>query len=128
MGVETITVVSRETGEPFVPTLDSYEIRSERWEECEYHCIRDDTDQVLVAFWEGDPGVVYLGPWPYDELCILLEGRVALVDEDGGRREFTGGQAFVVPRTFSGAWETVEPSRKIFVAINTRDAGESTTN
>lgn len=122
MGVDAIRAVSKEAGEPFVPPLDSYELRSERWVECEYHCFRDETGQVLVAFWEGEPGVVHLGPWPYDELCVLLEGRVALVDEDGGRREFAAGESFVVPRTFAGTWETVEPSRKIFVAIDTRAA------
>ena len=122
MGVEAITEVSKRAGKPFVPPLDSYEIRSERWEECEYHCFRDETGQVLVAFWEGEPGVVHLGPWPYDELCILLDGRVAVIAEEGGRREFVAGESFVVPRSFSGAWETVEPSRKIFVAIDTRVA------
>lgn len=125
MGGEAIAVVSKEAGEPFVPPLDSYEIRSDRWVECEHHCFRDATGQVLVAFWEGEPGVVHLAPWPHDELCVLLEGRVALVDEAGGRREFTAGQSFVVPRSFSATWETVEPSRKTSVAIDTRGAPSS---
>jgi uncharacterized protein len=119
MSVDDIALVGKESGQPFVPPLESYEIRSERWEEREYHCFRDPTEQVLVAYWEGEPGIVHLGQWPYDELCVLLEGRVALVDEAGGRREFAAGQSFVVPRSFSGTWETVEPSRKIFVAIDT---------
>lgn len=120
-GVDAISVVSKAAGEAFVPPLDSYEIRSERWEECEYHCFRDPSGQVLVAFWEGEPGIVHLGPWPYDEVCVLLEGKVALIDEQGDRREFEAGESFVVPRSFSGTWETVEPSRKIFVAIDTAD-------
>jgi uncharacterized cupin superfamily protein len=119
MSVDDIALVNKESGRPFVPPLESYDIRSKRWEEREYHCFRDATEQVLVAYWEGGPGAVHLGPWPYDELCVILEGRVALVDEDGGRREFAGGESFVVPRSFSGTWETVEPTRKIFVAIGT---------
>lgn len=119
MSVDAIAIVSKETGRAFVPPLEGYEVRSERWEECEYHCFRDPSGEVLVAVWEGNPGVVYLGPWPYDEVCVLLEGRVALIDEDGGRREFVAGDSFVIPRSFSGTWETIEPSRKIFVAIDT---------
>jgi uncharacterized cupin superfamily protein len=119
MSVDTIHEVSKEAGTPFVPPVDSYEVRSASWVETEYHCFRDPSGQVLVAMWEGEPGTVYLGPWPYDEICVLLEGRVALIDEDGGRREFEAGQSFVVPRTFSGAWETMEASRKVFVAVET---------
>lgn len=118
-GIEALSLITKDAGVPFVPPLDGYEIRSERWQECEYHCFRDPTGEVLVAFWEGEPGIVYLGPWPCDEVCVLLEGRVALVDEDGGRREFIAGDSFVIPRSFSGTWETLEPSRKIFVAIDT---------
>ena len=126
MGVDSVVLVSKEAGDAFVPALDSYELRSEQWEECEYHCFRDPSGQVLVAFWEGEPGVVRLGQWPYDEVCILLEGKVAVVDDEGGRREFVAGQSFVVPRSFSGTWETVERSRKIFIAIDT-DAAELAT-
>ena len=118
-GVQAVSPITKDAGVPFVPPLDGYQLRSERWEECEYHCFRDPTGNVLVAFWEGEPGSVYLGAWPYDEVCVLLEGRVALVDEDGGRREFAAGDSFVIPRSFSGTWETIERSRKIFVAIDT---------
>jgi uncharacterized cupin superfamily protein len=41
------------------------------------------------------------------------------VDDIALVSEFAGGESFVVPRSFSGTWETVEPSRKIFVAIDT---------
>lgn len=120
--VSEIRTVSREDGTPFVPPLSSYELRSETWVETEYHCFRDATGQVLCAVWEGEPGAVYLGPWPYDELCVMLSGSVALVDEDGGRRSFGAGDAFLIPRSFSGTWETIEPSRKIFVAIGAPSA------
>jgi uncharacterized protein len=118
-GIDAVSLITKDAGVPVVPPLDGYELRSERWDECEYHCFRDPTGNVLVAFWEGQPGIVHLGQWPYDEVCVLLEGRVALVDEDGGRREFTAGDSFVIPRSFSGTWETVEATRKIFIAIDT---------
>lgn len=51
----------------------------------------------------------------------MLTGMVALVDHTGARREFGAGEAFWVPRGFSGTWETVEPSTKIFVALPATD-------
>ena len=48
---------------------------------------------------------------------MLLSGRVAVVDLDGGRAEFGPGEAFFIPRGFAGDWVTVEPSRKVFVAV-----------
>lgn len=116
-GIDEIQVVSREAGTRYVPDPSSYEVRSDAWVEAEYHCFRDASDRVLCATWEGEPGTVYLGPWPYDELCVILSGSVALIDEQGRRRAFGPGDAFVIPHSFSGTWETIEPSRKIFVAI-----------
>jgi uncharacterized cupin superfamily protein len=118
-GVESVQPVSIAAGTRFVPPLEGYEVRSESWVEAEYHCFRDPTGTVLCAAWQGEPGTVYLGPWPYDEVCVLLSGAVAIVDEAGSRREFEAPEAFVIPRTFSGSWETMEPTRKIFVAIAT---------
>ena len=116
VSVELIREIAKEAGTPYVPPESDYEVRSERWVECEYHCFSD-PGRVLCAFWEGDPGAVHLGPWPYDEVCVLVSGRVALVDDEGGRREFRAGDAFVIPRSFSGTWETIEPTRKVFVAV-----------
>ncbi len=106
-------------GTPFVPSIDDYHQPSPGWAETEYHCFRDPSDQVLVAAWTGEPGEVGLPVWPYDEVCVLVEGRVAIRAADGSRREFGAGEAFVVPRGFSGVWETLEPTRKVFVAIET---------
>ncbi|MER6950553.1 cupin domain-containing protein [Nonomuraea sp. NPDC000554] len=60
--------------------------------------------------WEGEPGTLHLGPYPYDDICVMICGRVALTGNGGGRREFTGGDVFFIPRGFGGAWETLEPS------------------
>lgn len=62
-------------------------------------------------------GEVLCDPYPYDEVCIMISGRVALIDLDGNRREFSAGEAFFVPQSFRGTWETVEPSKKFFVAL-----------
>lgn len=120
-GVDVIRTISREAGEPVVPEWDAGSA-SPDWRECEYRCFKDVTGQLFGGLWEGDPGSLRMSPYPYDEVCVMLEGRVALVDEDGGRREFTAGEAFFVPRSFSGTWETIEPSRKVFIGFDSDQA------
>jgi uncharacterized cupin superfamily protein len=52
-----------------------------------------------------------------DELCVLLEGRIRLVGDDGVRSEFVAGDAFTIARGFRGIWETIEPARKIYAIV-----------
>ncbi|MBM5812240.1 MAG: cupin domain-containing protein [Gammaproteobacteria bacterium] len=59
------------------------------------------------------------------EFCHLLEGRVLLTDDAGGRWEFGPGDAWVIPAGFSGTWETVEPASKLY-AIFDSGAGTAT--
>ncbi len=117
MTLAAIREISRDAGTPFVPPIDSFEVLSERWEECEYRCFETSDGRSVGGIWEGQPGVLRLAPWPYDEVCMMLGGRVALVDDLGARREFGPGEAFFVPRTFSGTWETLKPSSKLFIAL-----------
>ena len=117
MSVHDIRVISQEAGTPFVPPIADEDVLSERWEECEYRCFVDATGKLLGGTWAGEPGDLRLDPYPYDEICIIQEGRVALVDLDGEERTFGSGDAFFVPRSFSGTWRTIEPTRKIFIAF-----------
>ncbi len=88
------------------------------WSEHEWRAFGDEADgRFFGGAWDGQPGTLRLGNYPYDEVCVMLSGRVALVDTAGGRREFGAGQAFFVPRGFSGTWITIEESQKIFVAL-----------
>ena len=77
----------------------------------------DPNGEYFGGGWEGEPGTLLCDPYPYDEVCIMISGRVALIDLDGNRREFSAGEAFFVPQSFRGTWETVEPSKKFFVAL-----------
>ena len=77
--------------------------------------------------WYEDPsGVLASGFWsskPYkaaidyteDEFCYILEGRVRLTDSAGKVEEYKAGDAFVIPKGFKGAWETVEAVKKFYV-------------
>ncbi|HGW4869700.1 TPA: cupin domain-containing protein [Pseudomonas aeruginosa] len=92
---------------------------SDSWHETEYRCFSSASGSLFGGTWCGEPGQLVLESYPYDELCVMLSGHVALVDDDGARKDFKAGDAFLVPFGFSGSWLTLEPSSKIFIAIKT---------
>lgn len=97
MSIDLITELGPGLGERVVPDFGSDAIVSAEWIEVE-HRGPELACGATVGFWEGQPGALRLDPWPYDELCVLLTGRVALIDDAGRRREFVAGQSFVIPR------------------------------
>lgn len=70
-----------------------------------------------VGLWEGKQGEVEFPAMPYDEACWITEGRVALIDSAGGRREFSAGQGYVLPKGFAGRWITMEDAKKFYVVL-----------
>jgi len=44
-------------------------------------------------------------PLEYDEFVLVLDGKLVLTEQDGTRHEFTPGDAFVVPKGYTGTWE-----------------------
>jgi uncharacterized cupin superfamily protein len=114
-GVQRIT---RGTGTKVVPALADYDAVSPGWSEAEYRARLADTASV-AGFWEGEPGSVAFDSWPYNEVCVILSGRVAVEAEDGEYLEFSAGEAFTVPAGFRGVWHTLERTEKIFVGVVT---------
>lgn len=116
MGVADVRTIRMGEGVAVQPTWGEGDASPE-WSETEYRCFSGADGRLFGGTWEGSPGKLRLGSYPYDEICVMLTGRVALFDADGGRKEFGPGEAFFVPRGFVGTWETIEPSTKIFVAV-----------
>lgn len=77
-------------------------------------------DDEARGFWSG-VWASEVGAWrvAYEEieLCMILEGRVRLVGDDGSEATYGPGEAFVIPKGFSGVWETLERLRKIYAIV-----------
>ncbi|MCP5320228.1 MAG: DUF861 domain-containing protein [Pseudomonadales bacterium] len=43
---------------------------------------------------------------PYDEYVHILDGGLILTDADGQAHEFKTGDSLVIPKGFTGTWET----------------------
>jgi uncharacterized cupin superfamily protein len=117
MDITDVVRLSPETGTANVPPIEGYEVLSARWRETEYLAYGGPAKEYTGGFWTGEPGAVRIDPWPYDEICVILGGRVAVADLDGGRAEFGAGEAFFIPQGFAGDWVTIEPTSKVFVAV-----------
>ncbi len=115
MSIDLIRTIVPGQGELVRP--DWGDDASENWAESEWRAFGSEEEGCFGGAWEGEPGTLRCDPYPYDEVCVMFNGRVALIDLDGRRREFGAGDAFFVPRHFQGTWETIEPSRKVFVAL-----------
>jgi len=117
VNVDDIREIRVGLGEEVVPVWPPGDAGA-TWSEHEWRAFGDEAGgRFFGGAWDGQPGTLRLDSYPYDEVCVMLSGRVALVDVAGGRREFAAGQAFFVPRGFSGTWVTIEDSQKIFVAL-----------
>jgi len=75
------------------------------------HRYSDQSGQFHVGRWGSTPGRWRIH-YTEHEFCHLIEGRIRLVSEDGSVREFSAGDAFVIPAGFKGTWETLETCRK----------------
>ena len=70
--------------------------------------------KVFSGIWEATPGKWRIA---YDEweFCSILSGR-SIVQADGGAAEkFGPGDSLVIRPGFTGTWEVVEKTRKLYV-------------
>ena len=72
------------------------------------------SNEFHTGIWQAD-----IGKWEVsyseDEYCFILEGKNVVTNADGETITVQAGDHFVIPAGFSGTWEVVEPTRKVYV-------------
>ncbi|NLH80823.1 MAG: DUF861 domain-containing protein [Phyllobacteriaceae bacterium] len=76
----------------------------------------DEAAGFFSGVWASEVGAWRVA-YEETELCVILEGRARLVCDDGTSAVYGPGEAFVIPRGFTGVWETLEPLRKIYAVV-----------
>lgn len=70
--------------------------------------------QFSSGIWEGA-----VGQWTVNysehEYCEILQGVSVLRDSEGNAKTLRTGDRFVIPAGFSGTWEVLEATRKVYV-------------
>jgi len=69
---------------------------------------------LIAGTWTSTPGKWHAFT-DRDEFCMILEGHVRLIDEDGNAKTYKSGDAFLIPNGFRGYWDVIETTKKHFV-------------
>ena len=74
----------------------------------------DPTKKFLSGMWKSEPGKWNIS-YTEEEFCQILEGVSVVADAQGTAVTVAQGDSFVIPRGFTGTWEVIETTRKIYV-------------
>lgn len=77
-----------------------------------YTAYTDPSGAFTAGVWACDAGTLAISNLGIDEACYLVEGEVVITDEHGNRETFQAGDAFLLPRGFTGTWHMPGPIRK----------------
>lgn len=71
----------------------------------------------LAGVWTCTPGTMKLTSYPFNEMAVVIEGRIIVTDEDNGEtKEFGPGDGLAIRKGFRGTWTMPEPVLKRFAA------------
>ena len=74
----------------------------------------------LTGFWQSETGKWRIS-YTEEETCHLLAGVSIVTDEAGVSTTLRAGDSFVIPKGFTGTWEVVETSRKLYAIYEEPD-------
>ena len=73
--------------------------------------------ELYAGVWASTVGSWEIESWSVHEVMVIQSGRVRLTTKDGTVSEFGPGDMVVVPKGWSGVWETLERLEKIYVIV-----------
>ena len=80
----------------------------------------DSSGKFSAGVWHSE-----IGKWKIsyteEEYCQILVGASIITDSVGRAVTVTVGDRFVIPKGFSGTWEVVAPTKKIYVIYEAGD-------
>ena len=72
--------------------------------------------ELIVEVYEDDALKMKISePFPHDEYIYILSGELILTDTAGVERTYTAGDSLVIPKGFTGIWQTRGTFRELVV-------------
>ncbi len=78
---------------------------------------RESMGEMRVGVVEGHAYTEKVVDYPCDEMCLVLEGSVIVIDEDGHEEVFEKGDCLFMPRGFSGFWKQSDNFKKYHMTV-----------
>jgi len=75
------------------------------------------SEHVRLGIWRSDPYEARYEDYGCDEFMILLTGQVSLLYDDGSEDHFQAGDAFILPKGFTGVWRQPAVTLKYFAMV-----------
>lgn len=80
----------------------------------------NDERNIQVGFWECTPFYERI-TFPYDELGIVIAGKLELVDAEGRADVFLAGDIFFIPRGQITTWHILEQFKQFYMIYAPRE-------
>ncbi len=101
--------------DPRQMVMSAPEIRSPK--EWENLVVDRSSKEVRVGTWKCEPYTDKIVEYEYDEFMYMISGTVELIYPDGTSDNFGPGQAFLLPKGFTGTWKQPETVVKFMAMI-----------
>ena len=98
--------------EVYLPPEDRL-ISGQPWQRV-WPCFEASDGRFLTGVWESEPGH-WRVEYTEQEYCEILSGVSLLHDAEGRTHRLVAGDRFVIPSGFTGSWEVLETTRKVYV-------------
>ncbi|RRJ84287.1 cupin domain-containing protein [Aestuariirhabdus litorea] len=107
-------------------TAETYRVEAEKQlkgdpQQTLWNHYSDPSEQFFSGIWQSEPGCWRVS-YSEHEFCQILAGHSILRDAKGGEVHLKAGDNFVIPAGFSGEWEVVETTKKIYVIYEPKAA------
>lgn len=77
----------------------------------------DPSEAFHCGVWAGGPGA-WRVRYTEHEFCHVLSGALRIGNDQGASWTFVAGDSFVVPAGFSGTWEVLEETEKLYAIFD----------
>lgn len=96
---------------------DPFEIEGEMPVQKNHTEFTNETGDFIVGTWESGPMVSKMLPFPTHEFVRMLEGEVAITEEDGSAQTFRAGDCFFVPKGTVCSWDIKDHVKKHYAIL-----------
>ena len=80
----------------------------------------DTRNGIEMGVWEGSAGRFPARRDGYSEICQILSGHAILHTDGGDDVELNAGDTIAMPTGWTGSWELLAPTRKLYIIVHDR--------